>query len=86
MLDLIGFFNVILLMDGFFVNVKEDFIFFLLLRKKIFEGVVLKKNKGGFYIFFVVKEEVCILYVWYYLFVMWSFLVNILSCFKLLGI
>lgn len=52
MLDLIGFFNVILLMDGFFVNVKEDFIFFLLLRKKIFEGVVLKKNKGGFYIFF----------------------------------
>lgn len=46
MLDLIGFFNVILFIDGMFVNLKGDFVFLFLLFKKILEGVVLKKKKG----------------------------------------
>lgn len=86
MLDLIGSLNVIPLTDGSFANVKEDSIFLPLSRKKTSEGAVPKKNKGGSYIPFVVKEEVCILYAWYHSSVTWSFLINISSYLKLLGI
>ncbi|XP_022793492.1 uncharacterized protein LOC111332406 isoform X4 [Stylophora pistillata] len=46
MLDLIGSLDMIPLMDGSFVNVKEDSIFLPLLRKKTSERAVPEKNKG----------------------------------------